>query len=158
MRLFLLLALAGAQLPSPADTPLPATPPLLRERFVRDIQAKNLDDLLSLYTPDAEHISPDAPPTSGLAALRNFYAGNFSKSDETITLDRPAHHDEGGDPRHPAAIIETGRYTEATRDLATHATTHTCGAYTFRYVKNPEGGWLIAHMEWTTEPCPATPR
>ena len=156
MRLFFLLALAGAQVPSPSDNPLPPTPPLLRERFVRDIAAKNIDDILSLYAPDAEYIAPGAPPTSGLTVLRNFYTDTFSKSDQTITLDRPAHHDEGGDPRHPAAIIENGRYTETTLDRATHVTAHTCGAYTFRYTRNPEGGWLIARMEWTTETCPGS--
>ena len=148
MRPFLWLGLALLQVPSPTENTLPLTPPLLRERFVQDIASHNLDDLLTLFTRDAELVSVKATPVSGQAALRSYFAEEYAHQDTHLTLAQPTHMDEG-EPRHPTAIIDKGRYTQSTGQ-----TPQQCGAYTFRYVKNPEGGWLIARMEWTAEPCP----
>ena len=155
MRLFLWLALAAVRIPSPPDNPLPLTPPLLREQFVQDVAAHRIDDLLALFTPDAEVVSAGAAPVAGQSALRSLFSAEFAQQDTRISLTPPTHYDEG-EPRHPTAIVDTGRYTESVR-THTGEIQRTCGAYTFRYTKNPDGGWRIARMDWTSEPCAAAP-
>lgn len=156
MRLLLwVVVLAVVQIPSPADNKGPLTPALLREHFVQDIASHDVEDLLPLFTPDAELIQPGAPPATGHAALRSRFADEFAHQDTVIELGH-ATHDLEGEPHHPTGWSDAGSYVERSR-LHSGETRRSCGSYTFRFTRNPDGGWLIARIVLTEGECGAQP-
>jgi ketosteroid isomerase-like protein len=127
-------------------------PPMLRARFIEDMRSKNLEDVLALYTSDASFHDPGGHDIAGREALRKLYIEVFATYDSNITMTETQHVAEGM-PRNPTAIVEQGSYSETLGVRANRTSMHVCGGYVFRYVPNPQGGWLIARMEWTNEPC-----
>jgi len=45
--------------------------------WIRSVQAKNIDSLMTLYAPDAESMQEGVPAVKGTEALRAIYAGFF---------------------------------------------------------------------------------
>lgn len=108
------------------------------ERFVAAYNEKNLENIIALYTPDAEMIDEiDGLSASGVDAIQSIFESSFSKfPDRRIAL-------EVIDVRQVAdnVVIEEGitRFSGEVPNEEGDAI-----AYSAVLVKHPEKGWLIA--------------
>ncbi len=127
------------QLTPPRHRPLPAIPD---ERFVGDLHDKNVNDVLTLYTPDAIFIDPDGHRYSG-TALRKLY------EQVTAAYDSDLHLKMLRLTRSNDIAIEHGTYTETLRDRATGKVEHIHGTYRFTAQVQSDGRWLFTRMVWT---------
>jgi ketosteroid isomerase-like protein len=152
MRLLLFAAALFLQTPAPTAT----TPTLPTDQWILDMQAKNLDDILSLYTPDAVFIDPQGKQFATPDAMRKLYTDTFAAYDSDLKRGKGTIAIQGN-PQVPGAIaIEAAAYTEDLTKHADHTTAHLCGDYRFTYILQQNGKWLIQRMEWTSKPCPTT--
>jgi ketosteroid isomerase-like protein len=118
---------------------MPAIPD---SRFIRDLHDKNIDDVLTLYTPDAIFIGPDAHRYSG-PALRKLY------EQVTAAFDSDLHLKRLGLTRSNSIAVEHGTYTETLRNRATGNVKHIHGTYRFKAQEQSDGRWLFMRMAWT---------
>jgi len=134
----------------------PSTPDLPAQRWTQDMQTKNLDDVLSLYTLDAVFIDPNGNQFTTPGALRKLYVQIFATYDSDLTRGKGTISIQGN-PQVPGAIaVEAADFTENLRARATNTTAHLCGGYRFTYILQKDGHWLISRMEWNSKACPAT--
>ena len=120
------------------------------------MQAKSLEDILSLYTPDAVFIDPTGKQFTTPDALHKLYEQVFATYDSDLTRGKGTIAVQG-DPQVPGAIaVEAAEYNENLHTRATNTTAHVCGDYRFTYILQQNGHWLISRMEWTTKACPTT--
>jgi uncharacterized protein (TIGR02246 family) len=134
-----------------------ATPALPTQRWIQDMQVKNLEDVLSLYTPDAVFIDPEGHPFATPEALRKLYVQVFATYDSDLTRGKGTIAVQG-DPQVAGAVaVEAAEYSENLRTRASNTTAHVCGDYRFTYVLQKDGRWLVSRMEWTAKACPSTP-
>jgi len=147
MRLFLAAALLLQTAPA-------TSPQLPTQNWILDMAAKNLDDILSMYTPDAVFVDPSGKQFSTPAAIHDLYVQIFATYDSNLTRGKGTIAIEGN-PQVPGAIaVESAAFTEDLRTRATNTTAHICGDYRFTYVLQKNSKWLISRMEWTMKPCP----
>ena len=147
MRFLLLAATVFFQSAAPS-------PNLPTQRWILDMQAKNLEDVLSLYTPDAVFVDPTGSQFTTPQALRKLYTQVFATYDSDLTRGKGTIAIQG-DPQLPGTIaVESAAYTEDLRTRATNTVAHLCGDYRFTYILQKDGHWLISRMEWTSTPCP----
>ena len=133
-----------------------AAPALPTQQWIQDMQTKNLEDVLALYTPDAVFIDPEGHQFGTPDALRKLYAQVFATYDSDLTRGKGTIAIQGN-PEVPGAIaVESAEFSENLRTRATNTTAHLCGDYRFTYVLQQNGHWLISRMEWTSKACPAT--
>jgi len=138
----------------PRPRPLPQLP---LQRFIDDMRSKNLKDVLALYAPTAVFVDPSGKTFATPKALRQIYENTFASYDSYLTL-HPVGTNLKGDPPEPGAVVvQNGNYSEDLRDRATKVVNKFCGIYTISWVHQEEHLWLITRMEWTSNPCPATP-
>jgi ketosteroid isomerase-like protein len=156
---FLLQAAYPGIAPTRASVPWPPT-----DRFVRDMRAKDIADVLSMYEETAIFIDPEGHTFIGAEALRKLYEQVFATYDSDLHLHRTALEPTGRiysdlQPGRPvsALSVETGDYDEDLRLRATGAMTHLCGGYKFTWRFTDQGTWLISRMEWTSKTCEAAP-
>ena len=136
----LLALLCGASLLTLSAQEQDPAPELagVAERFVAAYNEKNLENILGLYTGDAEMIDEiDGLSASGIDAIRSIFESSFSKyPDRRIAL-------EVIDVRQVATnvVIEEGitRFSGEVPNEEGDAI-----AYSAVLVKDPEKGWLIA--------------
>lgn len=136
----LLTLLCGASLLTLSAQEQDPAPELagVAERFVAAYNEKNLENILALYTGDAEMIDEiDGLSASGIGAIRSIFESSFSKyPDRRIAL-------EVIDVRQVATnvVIEEGitRFSGEVPNEEGDAI-----AYSAVLVKDPEKGWLIA--------------
>ena len=136
----LLALLCGASLLTLSAQEQDPAPDLagVAERFVAAYNEKNLENILALYTGDAEMIDEiDGLSASGIDAIRSIFESSFSKyPDRRIAL-------EVIDVRQVATnvVIEEGitRFSGEVPNEEGDAI-----AYSAVLVKDPEKGWLIA--------------
>ena len=136
----LLALLCGASLLTLSAQEQDPAPELagVAERFVAAYNEKNLENILALYTGDAEMIDEiDGLSASGIDAIRSIFESSFSKyPDRRIAL-------EVIDVRQVATnvVIEEGitRFSGEVPNEEGDAI-----AYSAVLVKDPEKGWLIA--------------
>jgi ketosteroid isomerase-like protein len=136
--------------------PNAATPTLPTQQWIQDMQTKNLDDVLALYTPDAVFVDPEGHQFATPDALRKLYIQVFATYDSDLSRGKGTIAIQGN-PEVPGAIaVESAEFTENLRTRATNTTAKLCGDYRFTYILQQNGHWLISRMEWTSKACPAT--
>jgi len=139
-----------------APAPNAATPTLPTQQWIQDMQTKNLDDVLALYTPDAVFVDPEGHQFATPDALRKLYIQVFATYDSDLSRGKGTIAIQGN-PEVPGAIaVESAEFTENLRTRATNTTAKLCGDYRFTYILQQNGHWLISRMEWTSKACPAT--
>lgn len=113
----------------------------LDARFVVDLHDKKVDDVLTLYTPDAVFVQPDGHEVSG-AELRTLYV------QVTSTLDSDLHLKRTSLKRNVNTVIEDGTYTETLGHRDTGKVDEVKGAYRFTMHRDEDGQWRYSRMEW----------
>ena len=145
--LFLLVLL---QQPSARALNLPT------QRFVADMRSKNLEDVLSLYTPDAVFTDPGGHSFATAETLRQLYVQVFATYDSDIGI-VPKNIAVTGDSGRPGAVaVEITAYRERLRTRATDTVQELCGDCVFTWVLQPDGRWLLSKQVWTSAACPAS--
>jgi len=139
-----------------ASAPNAATPALPTQQWIQDMQTKNLDDVLALYTPDAVFVDPEGHQFATPDARRKLYMQVFSTYDSDLTRGKGTIAIQGNPEVAGSIAVESAEFTENLRTRATNTTTHLCGDYRFTYILQQNGHWLISRMEWTSKACPAT--
>jgi uncharacterized protein (TIGR02246 family) len=152
------LALLLPVLAQPQNSPKGhALPDLPTQRFIDDMRHKNLEDVLALYSPDAVFVDTAGHKYSTPRALRKLYRQVFATYDSDLKLDLER-VDISGDTTLPLAIIiQRGSFDENLHTRGTNITQRLCGHYTFDWMCQDDGRWLIQRMEWLSAGCPATP-
>jgi uncharacterized protein (TIGR02246 family) len=146
MKLLLVATLVLAQAAAPPQASHQPAPALQDDRFVRDLHDKDIDDVLTLYTPKAVFVNPDGTSSKGLEEIRKLY------EQVTATYDSDLHLTTTNLRRTNNTIIEHGRFTETLRIRATGATQQSSGTYIFLHERQSDGTWLIAMQKWNTSP------
>lgn len=111
--------------------------------WARDWQAKKLDAVLALYTPDAVFLDASGSRIAGQKALRKFFASvlaQYSALPSLRSVDSSASGDLGYD---------WGDYSEVVTPVANPAgAIQTHGTYLV-ILRRVSGRWLIATQMWT---------
>ena len=113
----------------------------LDARFVRDLHDKKIDDVLTLYTPDAVFVNPDGSEAKG-PGLRALYEQVTKAFDSDLHL-RRMHMEQKGE-----TAVEAGTYTETLRYRDTGKVDQVHGSYRFAMRREPDGTWRYMRMEW----------
>jgi ketosteroid isomerase-like protein len=165
-----LLVLAAALLLNPSShnlTDSPKTTVIPVARFIDDMRGKNIDDVLSLYTPDAVFVDPEGHQFVRPQALRKLYEQVFATYDSDLTFFgfRTVITGSYGSE----TVQQAGFYSEDLRTRSTGTVQHVCGGYHVTYkhqsqsgqqdrqigdlIRKPASSWLISRQEWTSAPC-----
>jgi ketosteroid isomerase-like protein len=133
--LFLLLQTRAGepQAPAPATT--------LDDRFVLDLKEKKIDDVLTLYTPEAVFVNPDGTEATG-PGLRKLYEQVSTAYDSDLHLNRVSLK------RDLNTMIEDGTYTEELGHRDTGKVDHLTGTYQFTMHQVLDGRWQYSRMVW----------
>src|SRR5579859_103050 len=113
----------------------------LDKRFVRDLHDKKIDDVLTLYTPDAVFVNPDGSEAKG-PGLRKLYEQVTTSFDSDLHL-KPAHFERNGE-----AAEENGSYEETLRHRDSGKIDHIHGTFRFGMRREADGRWRYTRMEW----------
>src|SRR5579875_1786991 len=118
------------------------------DRFVRDMKAKRLDDVLFLYTEDAVFSQPDGTRVVGRDALRKMYMTTFATYDSELSLGIPQRGLPSSDP---TVCVQTGQYHEDLRLRKNGTTMKIHGRYQISYRNTGNNHCLITDMRWTVD-------
>jgi ketosteroid isomerase-like protein len=150
--ILLLQPMVGIKLPHKSEPPALPT-----RQFVDDMRSKNLQDILTMYLPDAVFIDPSGHKFSTPDARRKLYEATFSTYDSELVFTE-THLKYKGDTSKPGnVVVESDGFHENLRTLATKVMQQICGTCTFTWVKQADGVWLLSSQKWTLAACPATP-
>ena len=124
-----------------AAAPRPAFADALDDRFVLDLHDKKIDDVLTLYTPNAVFVNPDGSEATG-PGLRELYehvtaAFNSDLQLKCVSLKRDLN-----------TVLEDGTYTEELGRRDTGKVDHVQGTYRFTMHMDVDGKWRYSRMEW----------
>jgi uncharacterized protein (TIGR02246 family) len=137
------LALFVASLSFSAETG--STVPDVGAAWARDWSAKNLDQVMTLYAPDAVFFTTDGARFAGAPAIRDFFQKTLATNDPTIRMHRVGVAQSG------KLAYQSGDYQE-TIVSGGHKTDYQ-GHYLL-ILQNQNGRWLIAEQMWTGAPSP----
>lgn len=111
--------------------------------WARERQAKKLDDVLALYTPDAVFLDAGGSRVTGQASLRKFFASvlaQYSAMPSLHSVDSSASGDLGYD---------WGDYSEVITPVASPAGAIQMHGTYLVILRRVSGHWLIAEQMWT---------
>jgi ketosteroid isomerase-like protein len=131
-------------------------PSLPTRQYADDMRAKNIEDILSLYTPDATFTDPDGKTFSTPDGLRQLYEQAFATYDSDVTFTVKDLNVKYADSLASSAV-EADSYEEVLRTRATKTIQQVCGDCIFTWERQSDGQWLIASQRWTSKPCSAAP-
>ena len=156
----MLLLLVATLLLQPAAPILPHkhSPPVLPTRqYADDMRAKNIEDILAMYTPDAIFTDPDGNTFSTPDAMRGLYQQTFATYDSDLTFTVKKLSVKGDGWSAGTTAVESDEYEEALQTRATKTIQRVCGDCVFSWVRQADGLWLIVSQRWTVRPCSASP-
>ncbi len=124
-----------------AQTASPA--PDIGAAWAAEWSAKRLDDVMTMYTPDAVFFATDGGHFAGAGALRDFFQKTLATNDPTIHMHRAAFHQSG------TLAYESGGYEETI--VTGGRSTNYKGDYLL-VLRKENGHWLIAEQMFTGSP------
>jgi ketosteroid isomerase-like protein len=117
----------------------------VERRYVDDMKAKNMDDVLSLYAPGAVFIQPDSTQVIGREALEKLYRTVFATYDSDLSLGDSDVRPVGSSS---SLCVHSGEYGERLRTRKDGTIAHIRGMVSFTYKRMKDGHWLITRMRW----------
>ena len=155
MRMGLLLTVLLFQHPAPPVRPTLPQPPLLA-RFVEDMRAKKLEDVLSLYARDAVFIDPSGAKFSTPDQLRGLYKQVFATYDSDLSVvGGEGYGLEPGAPGPYKIATASVDWQETLRTRATNTSQALCGHLDVTWKNEGHDHWLITEMKWSmAKVCP----
>lgn len=142
----------GCKAQAPKDTP--SQGPVneiaaVRSEWVLDLQTKQLEPFLVLYTSDAGFMTPDGSRLSGHDAIHDFMELVFAEISSNIVLES-RHTDFSGN-----MAYDSGVYWETLTSLKTGAKQKISGSYLMILRHEPDGKWRIAQQMFTQGSTPS---
>jgi uncharacterized protein (TIGR02246 family) len=123
--------------------PTPAPVAQLAQDWARDWRAKNLEDVLALYAPDAVWVSADGRRATGTAELRDFFASVLKGYSARIDM-RSVNGGSSGDLGY-----DSGDYSELITPVASAADKIALHGAWLIVARRIDGHWRIAEQFWT---------
>jgi ketosteroid isomerase-like protein len=111
-------------------------------RFVEDLHAKKIEDVLALYTDDAIFVNPDGSMAYGRTELKQLYQRVTGAMDSDLHLHPEVVKQMG------RTVEESGNYTETLRHRDTGKVESIQGKYRFVGRREMDGGYKYSRMEW----------
>jgi ketosteroid isomerase-like protein len=144
---------------SPAFSPTAAAPShastlmtlaKIRETWVLDFHAKQIESILKFYALDAVFLQPNGDRITGAAAIRTLYQNIMATFNSDLTL-HSQNLETSGD-----LAYDSGEFQESLTTITTGAKIATKGSYIIIYKRQPGGVWQIVQHVWTGTPPPGT--
>ena len=132
-------------------------PSLPTRQFAYDMRTKNIDDVLTLYTPDAVFTDPAGRTFGSPQALRSLYEDVFATYDAELEFTRVAIKVKGDASAAGTTAVETDAYHENLRTRKTSLVAEHCGEVTSTWVRQDDGRWIMSRQAWTESSCPVKP-
>ena len=145
--------LAPTFLPSASAAPQASTLVTLakiREAWVQDLRAKQLEPILKFYAPDAVFLQPTGERITGSAALRTLFQTIMATFNSDLIL-HSQNLETSGD-----LAYDSGDFQETLTTIATGARITAKGSYIIIFKRQPNGSWQIVQHVWTGIPPPGT--
>jgi uncharacterized protein (TIGR02246 family) len=143
MRLTLLLLAASL---TPALHAQSAPFEQLRQTWVDDLEGRDLEASLALYTPDATFINPDGTHAATPAEIRQLFSFVYAAFQAKIQLTSRSTNTSGD------LAFDSGSYTETITERGAQpgqGIHHLNGDYLTVYHHDPDGRWRIVQQAWT---------
>ena len=112
--------------------------------WATDWSAKKLDQVMSLYSPDAVFFATDGGRFAGASTIRDFFQKTLATNDPTIHMRRVATEQSG------KLAYETGEYRET---IVSGGHSSDFEGHYLLVLRNQSGRWLIAEQMWTGGPA-----
>jgi ketosteroid isomerase-like protein len=122
----------------------------IREAWVRDLRAKQLEAILKFYASDAVFLQPTGERITGSTALRTLFQTIMGTFDSNLTL-HSQNLETSGD-----LAYDSGDFQETLTTIATGAKITAKGSYIIIFKRQPNGSWQIVQHVWTGTPPPGT--
>ena len=130
-------------------------PPALPTReFVYAMHSKNIDGVLTLYSPDAVFTDPEGHTFNTPQALRSLYEQVFATYDSDLDFTRTSIKVKGDQNKAGTTVLEADNYHETLRTRKTNQVQEVCGQCIFTWVRTDDGRWLMTSQVWTEKSCP----
>ena len=144
------LSLRSAVSTAAPQTATPEALAKLREAWVQDLRAKQLEPILKFYAADAAFLQPDGERITGSAALRTLFQTIMATFNSDLTL-HSQNLESSGD-----LAYDSGDFQETLTNIATGAKINSKGSYVIIYKRQANGAWQIVQHVWTGAPPPGT--
>jgi uncharacterized protein (TIGR02246 family) len=111
--------------------------------WAKTLQAKQMDQLAALYTPDAVFLKPSGERVTGREAIRDA----CKKIMDTFSSDFTFHSlasDVSGN-----IAYDSGEYSESLVKISDQTRAEVQGNYLMIFKRQADGKWLIAQQMWT---------
>ncbi len=115
----------------------------LRAEWVKDLHAKQLDQIAALYAEDAEFLLATGTRVSGRAAIRELCKNVMATMTSDITLHTATSE------RSENLAYDSGDYSETLTSVADGTVTPYKGTYVMIFRRQANGAWVIAEQVWT---------
>jgi uncharacterized protein (TIGR02246 family) len=115
----------------------------LRTEWAKNLHAKQVDQLATLYAPDAVYLKPSGARVTGRPAIRDVCKKIMDNFTTNITFQSLA-SDHSGD-----LAYDSGEYRESLVKLSDKTEADVQGNYVMIFKRQPDGAWLIAEQMWT---------
>jgi len=122
----------------------------MREAWVQDLRAKQIEPILKFYAPEAAFLQPNGERLTGSAALRALFQNIMSTFNSDLTL-HSQNLEASGD-----LAYDSGDFEESLIVIATGARITSKGSYIIIYKRQPNGDWRIVQQVWTGTPPSGT--
>jgi len=122
----------------------------LREAWVQDLRAKQLEPILKFYAVDAAFLQPNGERLTGSAALRTLFQNIMAMFDSDLTL-HCQNLETSGD-----LAYDSGDFQESLTVIATGAKISSKGSYLIIYKRQANRTWQIVQQVWTGTPPAGT--
>jgi uncharacterized protein (TIGR02246 family) len=140
----LILGNGGGGCRAQAPTPGPENDiSSLRSEWVHDLQTKQLEPIMVLYTAESGFMSPDGSRLSGRDAIRAFLRLVFEEISSNIVLES-RHVEFSGD-----MAYDSGVYWETLTSIKSGSKQQINGSYLMVLRHEPDGKWRIAQQMFT---------
>ena len=120
-----------------------------RDKWLAAFKAKNVDQAISFYAPDAAFLQPTGARIEGIEAIRELYNKVASTFDSDLLI-RSRNLEVSAD-----LAFDSGEYEEILTDRATAQKQHFRGQYVMVFRLSSDGHWKIIQHVWTVAPNPA---
>jgi ketosteroid isomerase-like protein len=122
----------------------------MREAWVQNLRAKQLEPILKFYAPEAAFLQPNGDRLTGSAALRALFQNIMATFNSDLTLHSQSLETSGD------LAYDSGDFEESLTVIATGAKISSKGNYIIIYKRQPNGDWRIVQQVWTGTPPSGT--
>jgi uncharacterized protein (TIGR02246 family) len=112
-------------------------------QWAKTLQAKQIDQLAALYTPDAVFLKPSGERITGRPAVRDLCKKIMDTFSSEFTFHSLASDTSGN------LAYDSGEYTESLVKISDQTKAEVQGNYLMIFKRQSDGGWLIAQQMWT---------